>query len=268
MRKHLFVVIRPVTASILLCMLSTSCTPTSAPNSNSHRILFIGNSLTYANDMPAMVDAIARADGNPYSVQSVATPNTGLIDHATMGPAQSRIAEGGWQVVILQQGPTPAGVCRDTLVMATKILDRSIRAVGARTASLMTWPYDGYPDAFSWVHESVQQASKAVNGIFLPAGDAWVAARRIDPSLQLYGPDGYHPSQLGSLLTAFVVYQGVTGRDVRQITSELRLPGTSIDPATVQLLEFATHAVFLPATVPAANATRNSAPSAKIRATC
>lgn len=192
--------------------------------------------------MPDMVRQIALADGQDIGVVSLAQPNTAVIDFALERSVHDKIAEGGWDTVILQQGPTTPGICRDTLVLGTVSLDRSIRAAGARTATLMTWPYDGYPDAFAWVHESAKRASDAVNGLFLPAGDAWVAAWRMDRSLKLYGPDGYHPSVLGSLLTALVVYEGVMGRDARLLNSDIPIAGYS--GATLRILQQAAHDAF------------------------
>ena len=45
----------------------------------------------------------------------------------------------------------------------------------------------------------------------LPAGPAWLAAWRRSPKLRLYGPDGFHPSVLGTTLAALVVYARLTG---------------------------------------------------------
>lgn len=47
----------------------------------------------------------------------------------------------------------------------------------------------------------------------LPVAAAWRTAWRRDPSLELYGPDGFHPSELGTALAALVVYAGLTGAD-------------------------------------------------------
>ena len=54
-------------------LLFTQPTPT--------RILFIGNSLTYSNDLPAMVCAMARSAGRQATCESVAKPDYGLEEH-------------------------------------------------------------------------------------------------------------------------------------------------------------------------------------------
>ena len=51
-----------------------------------------------------------------------------------------------------------------------------------------------------------------LGGVF-PAGQAWVSALSHDPSLPIYGTDGYHPAPLGTYLAALVVYEGITGHE-------------------------------------------------------
>src|SRR5437868_1227446 len=71
------------------------------------RVLFIGNSLTYSNDLPAMVAALAKSAGKrPLVFQSVVEGGFSLEDHWDRGDAQRAIAQGKWDVVVLQQGPS------------------------------------------------------------------------------------------------------------------------------------------------------------------
>ncbi|HTE43755.1 MAG TPA: hypothetical protein VK636_00815, partial [Gemmatimonadaceae bacterium] len=85
-----------------------------------HHVLFVGNSLTYVNDLPATLAAIAESAGDTIRVATEAGPNLALIDHLTGSTAAlAHIRQGGWELVILQQGPTPAGICRDSLVLWT-----------------------------------------------------------------------------------------------------------------------------------------------------
>src|SRR5262245_13457169 len=88
------------------------------PPAGSRAVLFIGNSLTASNDLPATVGAIAQSAGDTLVVASVTGSNLALIDHfngATNALAVIRV--GGWEYVVLSQGPTPRGICRDSLVL-------------------------------------------------------------------------------------------------------------------------------------------------------
>jgi hypothetical protein len=107
----------------------------------------------------------------------------------------------------------------------------------------MTWPAAAGQSQFDGVRESFHQAALAVDGVFLPAGEAWRAAWREDASLAFYGADGFHPSPLGSFLAALEIYERITGKDARTL-APVAFVGSSTLPlpaATVQLLQRAAH---------------------------
>lgn len=209
------------------------------------RVLFVGNSLTYANDLPATVAAIARSVGDTMIIVTAAAPNLALIDHLTGGSdAVRQLKNNRWDVVVLQQGPTSsAGVCRDSLVLWTRMFDSLIMPGGGRTALFMTWPATSQGNAWAGVRTSYQVAAHAVNGIFLPAGEAWHLARREHPGLPLYGPDGFHPSPMGSYLAALEIYERLSARDARSFPTQAFNAGQplrmSVD--TIRWLQQAAH---------------------------
>ena len=209
-----------------------------------HHVLFIGNSLTYVNDLPATVAAIAQSGGDTIRVATEAGPNLALIDHLTGSTAAvDHIAQGGWEFVVLSQGPTPRGICRDSLILWTKLFDPLIRKVGAKPALFMTWPASNQTAIFDDVRISFQQAAAAVNGVFMPAGEAWRSAWRVDASVGVYGPDGFHPSPIGTFLAALEIYERITGHDARALPPQAFSNGLpfSLPEATIRLLQSAAH---------------------------
>ncbi len=233
-----------------------------APLPPGHNLLFVGNSLTYTNDLPGMLQALAASDGYAVHVRSLALADHALIDYVKEGSIQPLIAQGGWEYIISQQGPTTLPICRDTMVMAVQEVDRLGRAIGARSVVMMSWPAVTRPGDLAAVHTSAQMAAVTVGGAFAPVGDAWQSAMSADPSLVLYGPDGYHPSAVGTYLAALVLYEQVTGRDVRALPPDattVGVPGLSRD-AVIRLQNAAHRAnvnafanpvpVWVPATPP------------------
>ena len=240
--------------ALVLCLALANCSgenaaPVPQPASGpSYRVLFIGNSLTYFNDLPATVAQLALSAGQTVEVSSVARPNFALIDHVSgKSNAVEVIQTGGWDYVVLQQGPSSLDLSRDTLVLATRLLDPYIKAAGGRSALLMVWPESTRFEFFDDVRASYQLAAQEVQGLFLPAGEAWLGAWAEDSQLQLYGPDGYHPSELGTYLTALVVFEGVTGRDAETLPAEATVAGQrlSVSPGRVRLLQRAAHAAVV-----------------------
>lgn len=194
------------------------------------RVLFIGNSLTQANDLPAMVETLFRHAGTPIGTASVAFGGFSLEDHWNQGTAPRRIAEGGWSIVVLQQGPSSLPENQANLRDWTARFDTAIRASGARTALYMVWPESNRLEAFDAVSGSYARAAEGVGGMLFPVGEAWRAAWRRDPGVPLYGPDGFHPTPTGTYLAALVIYQQISGR------SPVGLPAGTQMPADRTLL--------------------------------
>ena len=196
------------------------------------RVLIIGNSLTQANDLPAMVETLSRQAGTPISTVTVAFGGFSLEDHWNQGTAPRRIAEGGWSVVVLQQGPSSLPENQANLRDWTARFDTAIRASGARTALYMVWPESNRLEAFDAVSQSYARAAEGVGGMLFPVGEAWRAAWRRDAGVPLYGPDGFHPAPAGTYLAALVIYQQISGR------SPVGLPaGTQMSAERALLLQ-------------------------------
>jgi hypothetical protein len=176
------------------------------------RVLFVGNSLTSANDLPGMLETLSRTAGGPrVDCESVAFPNYSLEDHWNRGDAAKAIAHGGWTTVILQQGPSALPESQILLREYTRRFDARIRRVGAKTALYMVWPFSTRRSDFDGVKASYQAAARDVGGVFFPVGEAWRAVWRRDATISLYGSDWFHPTPEATYLAALVIYQRLTG---------------------------------------------------------
>ncbi|MEK9501506.1 hypothetical protein [Gaopeijia maritima] len=180
------------------------------------RVLFVGNSLTYTNDLPGLVETVAAAAGHSLEAASVAGPNMGLGDHWVTGTPET-IRSLRPDVVVLQQGPSTLLSSRAYLVEWTDSMARVAHEVGAETALLMVWPPEDPRYTFQAVHDSYRAAADAVGGRFIPAGMAWVEAWDVDPSLPLYGPDRFHPGGMGSVLAALSVVRSLLDQPVNRL---------------------------------------------------
>ena len=83
---------------------------------------------------------------------------------------------------------------------------------GARTALYMVWPSRDRRQDSSGVSQSYRAAANAVNGLILPAGDAWSLVLQRRRELALYSDDGLHPTMAGTYLAALVIYHGIYDR--------------------------------------------------------
>jgi hypothetical protein len=220
---------------------NTSPTEPPGPEPSDLSVLFVGNSLTYTNDLPDLLaHLLEQAQDREVYVESVSFPNFGLPDHWYTGDALDRIRAGEWDFVVLQQGPS-ATEGRPYLLEYTEYFDEEIRAQGASTALFMVWPDRRRLFDFDGVLDSYRTAAENIGGLFLPSGEAWRVAWESAPLLALYGSDGFHPSVLGSYLAAVVMMEKMTGYDPEALPPEIRRSSGAVqlDPEIAALIHAA-----------------------------
>lgn len=228
--QRLIKVNRTVTLAALITWASAACIPdlTAPPPGELPEldptadltVLFIGNSLTASNDLPAMTRAAAAAAGRTISYAVSVVPGFSLEEHWSAGAADL-IGALRADVVVLQQGPSSLPESQQHLRQWATQLAVPIREAGGRPALLMVWPDASRLFAFDDVYASYRGAADAVDGIFIPAGDAWRAVWRRDPDAALYDADDFHPSRLGSLVAALTVYAVLFDADVRTLPNSI-----------------------------------------------
>ena len=207
-------------AVFAVVLLAGATSPLGGDSSDPLDILFIGNSLTYSHDLPAMVgEMLTLANIEIGRIEVAAQPNYGLEDHWQDTSTRSLLSEHAWDLVVMQQGPS-ATEGRPSLLEYSQKFATEIQAAGAEPALFMVWPSASRSFDFPGVIKSYRTAAERVDGLLLPVGLAWLEAWRIDPDLDLYGPDGFHPSRQATALASLVM--ALTLRDSR-LTSEVAI---------------------------------------------
>lgn len=209
------------------------------------RALFIGNSLTATNDLPALVKVVAEAAGHTFAYRSHTRPGVSLEEHWA-GGATWAIEDAEADVVILQQGPSSQPDNQRHLRGWAEAFAPVIRDSGGEPALLMVWPSVSWSHSWDGVLESYRSAAEAVDGIFIPAGQAWPAVWEKDPDARLYGQDGLHPSFLGSVVAAVTIVAVLYDEDVRDLPAvmEPSSPGgvrIELPPQTAHRIFTAVH---------------------------
>jgi len=220
-----------------------SKSPAEPINHGGRPVLFIGNSLTYVNDVPGIVQSMVdSAGGDSIDVRIWAEPDFALIDHWTRGGAQDAIKSHAWAFVVLQQGPSSVEVNRDTLRLAAKNFAPLIAAAGAKPILYAAWPTADRRQDFARSLESYALAASDVNGLLAPVSAAWLTVLTDNPSIALYDADGLHATQAGSYLAALVIYSRITGKSPIGLPAKIQIRKTwtlTLDPAVAQALQSA-----------------------------
>lgn len=192
-----------------------------APNpaaGESPKILFVGNSHTYTNDLPDMFSQMTEAMGHESSVAEITQGSYSLTQYADpsdeMGAiVDQKLTEEEWDFVIIQEKTAEAlFYSEENMLPAARILDEKIRAAGGQTALLMTWsPKEG---AGIYGPEYIQailalnliNVSRELDSLLIPGGMAFMRCMEQYSQIELWGEDGQHPSLEGSYLACCVAY--------------------------------------------------------------
>jgi hypothetical protein len=202
-------------AWIALAALGTACGERPAPDT---RVLFIGNSYTYANGLPQMFATLAQAGKHPVAVDMAAVGGWTLAQHLGATETQGKLNGRQWDFVVLQeQSEVPAIPDARTAGMypAVRGFTTQIRALKAEPVLFLTWGHrDGLPDAGLADFGAMQdQLTAGYLGIadelddrVAPVGVAWQTGVGRDSTMALWDTDGSHPSVSGTYLAACVLY--------------------------------------------------------------
>ena len=188
--------------------------------------LFIGNSYTFVNDLPGIINDIAQSKGNTFNYQSHTPGGSTFAQHASNSNVQDLLNAEAWDYVILQdqsQNPSfpPSQVANEVYPYAESLCE-DVRLANAcsKPVFFMTWgrengdtqncvfypplcTYEGMQDRLT---ESYTEMAEDNNSLLAPVGTAWKSVRESHPNINLYSSDGSHPSIHGSYLAACVFY--------------------------------------------------------------
>lgn len=215
---------------------------------NDMKVLFIGNSFTFVNDLPAMLEALSGGEITYGKVLRGGAYLKWYADEAhELGVQVREKAKEAWDAVILQdQSFNPAKDPEDC-GNQTKILAELFP--GTPVFMYQTWAYrDGseklaktgltYDQMKEKLYDAYEAAAQAVNGKRVPVGFGFAEVKKNAPHVDLYTEDDYHPSPAGTYLAACLFYEALTGKDC------MALPGIdALDEETVKILKTAAKAV-------------------------
>ena len=190
------------------------------------KVLFIGNSFTYYNDLPAMVQAMADAAGLGAQTRMLAYGGYFLRQHTDpedqhFGEAEELLKE-GWDAVVLQeQSKTPA-VAPEMFAEGVAKLIPMITAAGAKPLFYMTWPYRQnsvklessgmeYQEMFEKLTAGYEAEMAKYDAPGVRVGEAFVRLQEKYPYVTPYVPDCYHPNPAGTYLGACLFFRALFG---------------------------------------------------------
>jgi hypothetical protein len=246
----------------LVCLAFVPGCVTAQANGPPLKVLFIGNSYTYVNDLPSLIVALADAAGG-QKIQADQCVSGGYTfeQHVADKKAIEKIRQQHWDIVVLQENSLQPILNRESMHTYAQVLDEEIKKQGAKTVFYLTWARQNIPQmqdgsdsakspdyaqamyqmsgaagkiAFEqWCQQHKGGLAGGLDGAYFdiakelkaqvaPVGMAWKKALAKNPKLVLHQPDKSHPDPKGSYLAACVFYATLLGKSPVGLPGELR----------------------------------------------
>ncbi len=219
---------------------------------HNYNVLFIGNSYTYVNDLPGLTAMVAASVGDTLRYDYNTIGGYTLQMHSTNATTLSKINEGDWDYVVLQeQSQLPSFDLPqvDTEVFPyAKLLDSLVHKYNSCGRSMFyitwgrkygdadncpVWPpvctYTGMDDLLTLRYSMMADSNHA---LLSPVGAVWRYLRSHYPSIDLYQSDASHPSEAGSYAAAVCFYTAIFKRNPMLINYDFSVPAA--DAATIR----------------------------------
>ncbi|CAM4415479.1 PKD domain-containing protein [Flavobacterium terrigena] len=183
------------------------------------KILFIGNSMTYFNDMPILFESIANEKGKNVDVDFYAPGGTGFVNHHVDNNVYDLFENNVWDVVVLQPGTSEsAGVSwpvSTTAERGNQMQDSIKKYSPCAKVLLYQIPYgvpsaDNYANYFqiqTKIKDSITKLADNMEVSFAAAGECARQHYLAQQDLLLHGSyNDVHPNLNGSYLVACAMF--------------------------------------------------------------
>ena len=236
MKKQFFYRFKNILLTISLLFVLTSVNANS--NRDTLRVLFVGNSYIYYNNLPQMVSLLSDSLNTKLICKKSTFGGATLGDHWNSRKGlrtREILANEKFDIVIIQDNsmwPLEQG---DSVLMYGKLFSDLIKSKNATPYLYNTWSREATPQTQGAIDKVYQELAFQTKAVLVPVGGAWAEAKLQKPATQLYFSDGSHPSPLGTFLIALCFVKKITGSLPTKFATVYNYP--AIDNESIRLMQ-------------------------------
>ena len=210
-------------------------------------VLFVGNSLTYVNDVPSLTQSLAASSAihTRLTVYSVTNSGAPLAEHWRKGEAVRALRTRRPDVLIIQGQSTEPLTAAADFARYAQLLKAEADSVGTRTILFQTWARPSGDTFYSWsdsggspaamqarLNQAYDSLAQHLHVEVARVGEAFSLVQRQSPGVQLL--DGtQHATLAGSYLAAAVIFQSLHHCSPVGATFTAGLPDTAVSTLQV-----------------------------------
>jgi hypothetical protein len=203
-----------IKAIVLFLLLGFAQQIQAAEKKDTVRVLFVGNSYVYYNNLAQMIGLITDSMDTKIICKKSTIGAATLEQHwnGSRGlKSKQIIASNKFNIVVIQDNSMWPLEHKDSLLFFGHLFCDYIKANGAKPYLYNTWAREKTPETQTKINEVYSELAKAENAAVVPVGASWALARQSMPNMNLFHPDGSHPSALGTFLIALNFIKKITG---------------------------------------------------------
>ncbi|MBW8367505.1 MAG: hypothetical protein K0M70_06565 [Arenimonas sp.] len=179
------------------------------------KVLFVGNSLTYVGNVPAVYSALAQANGHDSPSDMIVRAGATLSQRVGDGSVARALEEGSYTHLVVQERGGDlmcsfgAGSCTQAREAVLALAD-----VGRRNGAvvLLLGTYQSDPSASRQLIESESEAARNAGIPYIEVSGRLQRLRGTAPELSwFFAADDFHPGRDLALLNALLVYHAIHG---------------------------------------------------------
>lgn len=174
------------------------------------RVLFIGNSHTYYNEMPRIFQEIAEKNGCRVDAAMIAHGGWYLKQHLEEKSQEAALSIriGHYDYVVLQEHTHPFEE-EDAYLNSVQKFCEMIRSTGAVPVIYATWAKKADPSPEEEMERLQKKAADLTGALYAPVGEQWWKKMRAGEA-DFFGPDGQHANRSGSELAAGILWEVIS----------------------------------------------------------
>ncbi|HDQ14843.1 MAG TPA: hypothetical protein ENN41_08525 [Sediminispirochaeta sp.] len=205
------------------------------------RVLFVGNSYTFYNDLPRMTSELSQVLGDDKRIDAEMStaPRVDLGYHIESSSALAMIRDNRYTHIVVQGSSSEPLEEPEQFLQRCRIIRETAKGSGNKRdlgiVFFQTPPYEAFGESggtpglyqrpftggdpaamLAGLRDVYERAARENGARLARVGELFVRCGEENPEVELYAPDGLHPSLAGSYLAALVILNALTGADPQQ----------------------------------------------------
>ncbi len=177
------------------------------------KVLFVGNSHTFFNDMPALfAEFVCRTTGEKPEAVMLGYGGRDLKWHRQEYFAlRYNLMYGNYDYCVIQQAAHPYPPKEETLKYGKEIISLC-QKTDTIPVIYMTWAEKRFPENQQKMIDTCTELQQETGAQLAPIGLVWQQVLNTYPDIDLFWKDGEHAGPYGDFLIASVLCRVITGR--------------------------------------------------------